>query len=119
MITMSLKRRDLLAGSTAAAIAMTVWPAKNLFAADTAPTVTIVAFTAAGERQPAAALPKVVMTEAEWKAKLSPASFVVSREAGTERPYSGELLNEHRKGIFRCIGCDTALFDSATHFEPC
>jgi len=114
---MSLKRRDLLAGSAAAAIAMTIWPVKGVFAADVAQTVTIVPFTAAGERQPAAAVPKVVMTEAEWKAKLSPASFVVAREAGTERPYSGELLNEHRKGIFRCICCDTALFDSATKFE--
>ena len=110
-------RRDLLAGSAAAAIAMTVWPVKGVFAADAAQTVTIVPFTAAGERQPAAAVPKVVMTEAEWKAKLSPASFVVAREAGTERPYSGELLNEHRKGIFRCVGCDTALFDSATKFD--
>ena len=65
----------------------------------------------------AAVAPKVVMTEAEWKAKLTPASFTVARQEGTERPGSGELLNEHRKGIFRCICCDTALFDSATKFE--
>ena len=66
MIRMSMKRRDLLAGAAAAAIAMTVWPLKGVFAADAAPTVTIVPFTAAGERQPAAAVPKVAMTEAEW-----------------------------------------------------
>src|SRR4051812_11069787 len=96
-------RRDLLAGSAAAAIAITVWPAKGLFAAEAGQTVTIVPFTPAGERQPAQTVPKIALTEAEWKAKLSPASFVVVREAGTERPGSGELLEEHRKGIFRCI----------------
>jgi len=111
-----IHRRDLLRGSAAAAIALSVWPMKGVFA-DTAPTVTIVPVSDSGERQPAASVPKVVMTEAEWKAKLSAASFVVAREAGTERPYSGELLNEHRKGVFRCICCDTALFDSATKFD--
>jgi peptide-methionine (R)-S-oxide reductase len=110
-------RRKLLGGCAAAAIAMTVWPARGVFADTAAATVTIVPFTAAGERQPAQTVPKVVMTEDEWKAKLSPASFIVARQAGTERPFSGELLNEHRKGIFRCIGCDTALFDSTTKFE--
>jgi peptide-methionine (R)-S-oxide reductase len=114
MIDTYVNRRDLLRGSAAAAIALSVWPMRGVFA-DTVPTVTIVPFSDSGERQPAAAVPKIVMTEAEWKAKLSPASFV--REAGTERPYSGELLNEHRKGIFRCICCDTALFDSATKFD--
>jgi peptide-methionine (R)-S-oxide reductase len=110
-------RRDFLRGGAAAAIALTAWPVKGVFADTAAQTVTIVAFSATGERQPAAAVPKVVMTEEEWKAKLSPASFAVAREAGTERPYSGELLNEHRKGIFRCVCCDTALFDSATKFD--
>jgi peptide-methionine (R)-S-oxide reductase len=122
MIEMSLGcrrmgRRTLLTGGAAAAIAMTVWPASGVFADSAAPMVTIVPFTATGERQPAQTVPKVVLSEAEWKAKLSAASFVVAREAGTERPFSGELLGEHRKGIFRCVCCDTALFDSATKFE--
>jgi peptide-methionine (R)-S-oxide reductase len=117
MKNICLNRRDLLAGSAAAAIAMTVWPAKGVFADTAAKMVTIVPFTAAGERQPAETVPKVVMTDAEWQAKLSQASFVVAREAGTERPFSGDLLEEHRKGIFRCICCDTALFDSATKFN--
>ena len=116
MIDRFMYRRDLLRGSAAAAIALSVWPMKDVFA-DTAPTVTIVPVSDSGERQAAAKVPKVVLSEAEWKAKLSAASFVVAREAGTEWPYSGELLNEHRKGIFRCICCDTALFDSATKFD--
>jgi peptide-methionine (R)-S-oxide reductase len=110
-------RRGFLRGGATAAIALTVWPVKGVFADTAVQTVTIVPFSDTGERQPAAAVPKIVMTEAEWKAKLSPLSFAVAREAGTERPFSGELLNEHRKGIFRCICCDTALFDSATKFD--
>ena len=65
----------------------------------------------------AAPVAKIVMSDAEWKAKLPPASYAVLRHAGTERPFSGALLNEHGKGIFRCLGCDTALFDSATKFD--
>ena len=110
-------RRDFLRGGAAAAIALMVWPVKDVFADTAVQTVTIVPFSATGERQPAAAVPKIVMTEAEWKAKLSPASFAVARQEGTERAGTGELLNEHHKGIFRCICCDTALFDSATKFE--
>jgi peptide-methionine (R)-S-oxide reductase len=117
MTDLSLNRRTLLRGAAAAAIAMTVWPVKGVFADSAAQMVTIVPFTATGERKPAEQVAKVVMTEEQWKARLSPASFVVTRKAGTERAFTGELLNEHRKGIFRCICCDTALFDSETKFE--
>jgi peptide-methionine (R)-S-oxide reductase len=79
--------------------------------------VTIVEFTDAGERKDAVTVPMIRKTEAEWKALLSPDSFEVARRAGTERPFSGELLNVHDKGVFRCICCDTALFSSATKFE--
>ena len=117
MTDLSLNRRTLLRGTAAAGIAMTVWPVKGVFADGAAQMVTIVPFTATGERKPAEQVAKVVMTDAEWQKKLSPASFAVARKAGTERPFSGELLGEHRKGIFRCICCDTALFDSETKFE--
>ncbi|HXO87590.1 MAG TPA: peptide-methionine (R)-S-oxide reductase MsrB [Candidatus Acidoferrales bacterium] len=79
--------------------------------------VTIVEFTEAGERKDAVSVPMIRKTDAEWKAELSPDSFEVARRAGTERPFSGELLNVHDKGVFRCICCDTALFSSATKFE--
>jgi peptide-methionine (R)-S-oxide reductase len=110
-------RRDLLRGAGVAAIVMAAWPMRGVFADTAAGMVTIVPFTDKGERQPPIQVAKIVMSEAEWKAKLTPASFVVTRQAGTERPFSGALLNEHGKGIFRCICCDTALFDSATKFE--
>jgi peptide-methionine (R)-S-oxide reductase len=110
-------RRDFLRGGAMAAIALSVWPAKGVFADTAVQMVTIVAFNDKGEAQPPAAVAKIVKTAAEWKAKLSDASFAVAREAGTERPFTGPLLNEHRKGIFRCVCCDTALFDSATKFD--
>jgi peptide-methionine (R)-S-oxide reductase len=79
--------------------------------------VTIVEFTDAGERKDVASVAMIRKTDAEWKAQLSPDSFEVARRAGTERPFTGELLNVHDKGVFRCICCDTALFSSATKFD--
>ncbi|MET0370531.1 MAG: peptide-methionine (R)-S-oxide reductase MsrB [Sphingobium sp.] len=55
--------------------------------------------------------------EAEWRARLSPASYKVLREAATENRYSSLLLNEHRAGIFSCGGCDNALFSSTTKYD--
>jgi peptide-methionine (R)-S-oxide reductase len=81
------------------------------------PTVTIVEFSDDGKRLRTVSVPRVVKSEEEWKKQLSPASFEVTRHAGTERPFSGALLEEHGKGVFRCICCDTALYDSSTKFE--
>ena len=60
---------------------------------------------------------EVTLTEAEWKAKLTPEAFAVLRQEGTEYPFTSELLEEHRKGIFACAGCDLDLFDSATKYD--
>ena len=46
----------------------------------------------------------------EWKARLSPESYYILREEGTERAFSSQLNNEKRKGIFHCAGCDLPLF---------
>ncbi|HEY4144885.1 peptide-methionine (R)-S-oxide reductase MsrB [Pinirhizobacter sp.] len=61
--------------------------------------------------------PKVVMTDEAWKAKLSPLSWEVTRHEGTERPYTGPGWDRHDNGLYRCICCDTALYDSATKFD--
>ncbi|MER9329718.1 peptide-methionine (R)-S-oxide reductase MsrB [Mesorhizobium sp. M0488] len=60
---------------------------------------------------------EVTKTEAEWKAILSPAAFDVLRKEGTEYPGTSPLLNEHRKGIFACAGCDLPVYPSETKFD--
>ena len=79
--------------------------------------VTIIEFTDAGVRQGVVSVPMIRKTDAEWKAQLSRSSYEITRQAGTEIPGSGQLLNVHDKGVFRCICCDTALFNSETKFE--
>jgi peptide-methionine (R)-S-oxide reductase len=79
--------------------------------------VTIVEFSDAGERMGVVSVPKIVKSDAEWKKQLSAASFGVTRDADTEVPFTGKLLNVHDKGVFRCICCNTALFNSATKFD--
>jgi peptide-methionine (R)-S-oxide reductase len=60
---------------------------------------------------------EVTLTDAQWRAKLSPAAYEVLRHAATERAFTSPLLKEHRKGIFACAGCELPLFSSATKFE--
>jgi peptide-methionine (R)-S-oxide reductase len=79
--------------------------------------VTIVEFSADGKRLRSATVPKIVKTLEQWKQALPPRSFAVARMRGTERAFSGEYNNLHARGIFRCICCGTALFDSATKFD--
>lgn len=79
--------------------------------------VGIVEFSATGMRERVVTVSFIVKTEAEWQQQLSRDAYEVTRKAGTERPYSGQYWNLHEKGIYRCICCDTALFDSDTKFE--
>ncbi len=60
---------------------------------------------------------RVEKTDAEWRAQLTPQQYNVLREHGTERAFTGALLNEKREGVFVCAGCDLELFASATKFE--
>jgi methionine-R-sulfoxide reductase len=65
----------------------------------------------------ASAQQKVVKTKAEWKRLLSPAQYHVTREAGTERPFSGVYNDFKGKGTFLCVGCGNPLFAAGTKFE--
>lgn len=56
-------------------------------------------------------------TDGEWRAKLTPEQYAVLRERGTERPFTGELLNEKRQGMYKCAACGNQLFGSDTKFE--
>lgn len=62
-------------------------------------------------------LVKVSKTDSEWKACLSEMEFYVLRTEGTERAFSGDLVNNHDKGTFICRGCHLPLFASSTKFE--
>jgi peptide-methionine (R)-S-oxide reductase len=79
--------------------------------------VTIVKFSDAGENLGEETVAKVVKSDGEWYRQLGRNSFDIARRADTESPYSGVSWKEHRHGIYRCIGCDTALFSSKTKFE--
>ena len=54
----------------------------------------------------------LILTEAQWKQKLTPAQFAVLRNEGTERSGTSPLNDEKRTGVYHCAGCDLALFTS-------
>lgn len=60
---------------------------------------------------------KIIKPDEEWKKVLTPMQFFVTREHGTERPFTGEYDNFYEKGIYKCICCGTELFESDTKFD--
>jgi peptide-methionine (R)-S-oxide reductase len=112
----SVDRRSFLTVSGLALVGVAVgW--RPLRAAGGPKLVTIVEFTDAGVRGETTKVPKLVKTDAEWRAQLSPMSYRVTRHADTERPFTGETWNNHEPGLYRCVCCDTALYSSDTKFD--
>lgn len=60
---------------------------------------------------------KLVKSDAEWRAELSPEEYRICREKGTERAFSGEYWDEHRDGTYNCRACGEPLFSSATKYD--
>ena len=59
----------------------------------------------------------VQKTDAQWRAELGADEYAVLRQAATERPWTGELLDEHRAGLYTCAACGNELFQSGTKFD--
>jgi peptide-methionine (R)-S-oxide reductase len=110
-------RRQLLL-SAASLCAMAALPQLAKAANAPAPAqVTIENFAPSGKSLGRVRVAKIVRSEADWKHLLPAESFEVTRHADTEAPFTGAYWNLHADGIFRCICCDTALYDSKTKFE--
>jgi len=120
-----IARRTFITGAVAAAAGLAWWyftredsSATEASAAPRTPkTVSIVDFTDSGIRKEKISVAEIIKTDAEWRKQLSADSYEVTRREGTERPYTNENPNNHAKGVFRCICCETALFDSSTKFD--
>jgi peptide-methionine (R)-S-oxide reductase len=120
----NLRRRAFLASAAAALGGVALWQWRRPAVLEAAPAtasepkeVTVVLFSDAGQRIKPVRVARVVKTEEEWRKQLSGNAFEITRHADTEIAYSGKYWNLHDKGIYRCICCDNALFDSATKFE--
>jgi peptide-methionine (R)-S-oxide reductase len=79
--------------------------------------VEIEAFSPDGKSLGVSKMPTVVKTDAEWRKRLPPESFPVARQAGTERAGTGPYNKNKAAGVYTCICCGTALFNSDTKFE--
>jgi peptide-methionine (R)-S-oxide reductase len=117
------RRRAFLASAAAAIGGLALWQWRKTAVLKVAASpaeskeVTVVLFSDSGQRLKTVQIPKVIKTEDEWRRQLSGNAFDITRHADTEIAFSGKYWNLHDRGIYRCICCDSALFDSDTKFE--
>jgi peptide-methionine (R)-S-oxide reductase len=69
------------------------------------------------EQRKGIAMTKVERSDEEWRESLTPEQYRVLRQAGTERPFTGELLSVKGEGEFRCAGCGAPLFSSGSKYD--
>lgn len=79
--------------------------------------VEIARFSDAGKPLGVETVDKLVKSEEAWRVQLSALAYQVARQNGTERAFTGPYWDNHDAGLYRCIGCDTALFSSDAKFD--
>ena len=79
-------------------------------------TVHVCVFNADGKLVGPVESPKLVLSNAEWRKRLTPEQYKVSRGKATERPFCGTLLDNHQEGVYHCVGCKLPLFSSDSKF---
>lgn len=65
----------------------------------------------------ASTMTKLQKTDEEWREQLTPEQYYVTRQKGTERPYTGEFWNHKEAGKYKCVGCGAELFTSDTKYD--
>jgi peptide-methionine (R)-S-oxide reductase len=118
------RRRAFLVSAAAALGGLALWQWRKPHVTEAAAAVknepkdvTVVLFSDSGQRLKTVRIAKVVKSAEEWRKQLPAGVFDITRNADTEMAFSGKYWNLHDKGIYRCICCDNALFDSATKFD--
>jgi peptide methionine sulfoxide reductase msrA/msrB len=81
------------------------------------PPVTVRLLDASGKVTEPLKLPKVVKSDAAWRAQLTPEQYGITRAHGTERAFCGVFHDNHKKGVYACIGCGLPLFRSDAKFD--
>ena len=114
-----INRRSLLGALAGAGVLLSVRQLHGSAPARPArsPNVLIESFSADGTSTGTTQVPRVVKTDAQWRRQLSPLAYEVTRRHGTERPFSGEYDKHKGDGLYHCICCNTALFDSRTKYD--
>lgn len=77
----------------------------------------LVRFALPGQAQAAVRIEKLILSDAEWKKRLTPQQYDILREDGTERPFSSPLDYEKRSGLYVCAACDLPLFPSKFKYD--
>ena len=109
-----MQRREFLTALSGLALAYSVRSLATTPAASD--TVSIMQYSDDGKPLGHATLAKV-NKDTEWKKRLSPLAYEVTRQQGTERAFSQPGYDRHEPGLYRCVCCDNALFDSATKYD--
>ena len=109
-----MQRRQFLLALSGASLALATRSFAGAVTSDDK--VTIVQFSDDGKEIVRATLSKV-RDDAGWKKRLSPLAYQVTREQGTEQPFSQPGYNKRDPGLYRCVCCDNALFDAKTKYD--